>query len=68
MNAPCPFCGCDEPPRTTWQERTYRHEAVRMECPECGARGPAVEIERRADDATARGAAESAMALWEKRA
>lgn len=68
MSAPCPFCGCEEQPTPVWSRETFRHETVRMVCPECEAGGPIVEIKRRADDETARQAADAALALWEKRA
>ena len=67
MSTACPFCGSEAPPHTEWQRKTIRHETVRMQCPECDATGPSVEIERSDDETTARDAASAAMVLWERR-
>jgi hypothetical protein len=50
-----------------WKDHTLNVDEVRMYCPDCGAAGPPVELEKRADDEEARKAAEAALALWEKR-
>jgi hypothetical protein len=50
-----------------WKDHTLNVDEVRMYCPDCGAAGPPVELEKRADDEEARKAAEAALALWERR-